>query len=82
MLSLLKIDFLKIIIWEEHVFRVFENMILRTVDQLEDLEEEIMGGGRNFYNKVLHNFSFLPTILRVNKSRTMRWKRHVKSMET
>jgi hypothetical protein len=36
-----------------------------------------MGGWRKLHNEVLHNFCSLPSIIRMMKSRRMRWAGHV-----
>jgi len=40
----------------------------------------VAGGWRRLYNKELHNLSGSPNIIRVIKSRMMRWAGHVKRM--
>jgi hypothetical protein len=52
--------------------RVFENRVLRT-------EEEVAGGWRRLH-KELHNLYTSPNIVRVMKSRRMRWVEHVARM--
>jgi hypothetical protein len=35
--------------------------------------EEVTGGWRNLHNKEFHDLYYLPTIIRIIKSRKMRW---------
>jgi hypothetical protein len=39
--------------------------------------EEVAGGWRRLHNEVLHNLYASPDIIKVIKSRRMRWARHV-----
>jgi hypothetical protein len=52
---------------EEHRLRVFENRALR--------RDEVMGGWRKLHNEELHDLYSSPSIIRIIKSRSMRWGR-------
>jgi hypothetical protein len=43
--------------------------------------EEMLGGRRRLYNEVLHKLYTSPNIIKVIKSRRMRWIGHVAHME-
>jgi len=45
--------------------------------QIESKKEEVAGGWRRLYTEELHNLYVLPSIIRVIKSRRMRWTGHV-----
>jgi hypothetical protein len=62
---------------EEHKLRVFENTVLRTYASKRD---GVMGGWRKLQNKELHNLYSLLSIIRIIKSRRMRWAGHVAQM--
>jgi hypothetical protein len=53
---------------EEHILRVFENTMRRILGPKRD---EVTGW-RKLHNEELHNLHFLPSIIRMIKSR-MRW---------
>jgi hypothetical protein len=55
---------------EEQRLRVFENRLLRRISGL-------MGGWRKLHNEELHNLYSSPSIIRLMKSRRMRWVGHV-----
>jgi hypothetical protein len=55
---------------EEHRLRVFENRVLRILGPKRD---EVTGGWRKLHNEELHNLYPCPSIIRVIKSRRMRW---------
>jgi hypothetical protein len=57
--------------------RVFENRVLRIFGQNRD---GVMGGWRKLYNEELHNMYSSPSIIRIIKSRRMRWVGHVAQM--
>jgi hypothetical protein len=63
---------------EEHRLRVFENRVLRKI--FEPIREED-GSWRKLHNDELHSLYSSPNIVRVIKSRRMRWARHVTRME-
>jgi hypothetical protein len=63
---------------EERRLRVFENRVLRRLFGLK--RDEVTGVWRKLHNEELHDVYFLPTIVRVIKSRRMRWAGHVARM--
>jgi hypothetical protein len=60
---------------EEHRLRVFENMVLRRIFGRK--RDEVTGGWRKLHNEELHNLYFSPNIIRMIKSRRMRWTGNV-----
>jgi hypothetical protein len=63
---------------EEHKLRVFENRVLRRI--FGPKREGVTGRWRKLYNEELHNLYSSPSIIRVIKSRRMRWAGHVARM--
>jgi hypothetical protein len=63
---------------EEHRLRVFENRVLRRI--FGPKRDEVTGGWRKLHNEELHNFCSSASIIRMIKSRSMRWTRHVARM--
>ena len=63
---------------EERRLRVFENRVLRRVFWLK--KDEVTGEWRKLHKEELRDFYSLPNILRVVKSRRMRWAGHVARM--
>jgi hypothetical protein len=63
---------------EEHRLRVFENRVLRGILGLK--RDEVIGGWRKLHNEELHNLYCSPSIIRIIKSRRMRWAGHVGRM--
>jgi hypothetical protein len=63
---------------EEHRLRVFENKVLRRLFELK--RDEVIGGWRKLHNEELHNLNFSPSIIRMMKSRSMRWAGNVATM--
>jgi len=59
---------------EERRLRVFENRVLRIFGPKRD---EVTGKWRKLHNEELNNMYFSPNIVRVIKSRRMRWAGHV-----
>jgi PAS domain-containing protein len=66
------------ILREEHRLEVFENRVLRRI--FGSKRDEVIGGGRKLYNEELHDLYSSPSIIRIIKSRRMRWARHVARM--
>jgi hypothetical protein len=56
---------------EEHRLKVFENRVLRRV--FGPKRDEVTGKWRKLHNKELNDLYSLPNIVRVVKSRRMRW---------
>jgi hypothetical protein len=63
---------------EEHRLRVFENRALRRI--LGSNRDEVTGGWRKLRNKELHNLCCSRSIIRMIKSRSMRWAGRVARM--
>jgi hypothetical protein len=57
---------------------VFENRVLRRV--FGSKRDEVTGEWRKLHNEELKDLYCLPNIVRVVKSRRMRWARHVARM--
>jgi hypothetical protein len=57
---------------------MFENRVLRRILELK--RDEAMGGWRKLQNEELHNLYSSPSIIRMMKSRRMRWAGHVACM--
>jgi hypothetical protein len=55
--------------------RVFENRVLRRI--FDPKRDEVTGDWRKLHNEVLHNLYSSPNIIRMIKSRRMRWAGHV-----
>jgi uncharacterized membrane protein len=62
---------------EEHRLRVFENRVLR---RIFEPKRDATGDWRKLHNEELHNLYSLPNIIRMIKSRRMRWAGHVARM--
>ena len=63
---------------EERKLRVFENMVFRRIFGLR--RDEVSGDWRKMYNEELNDLYSSPNIVRVIKSRRMRWAGHVERM--
>jgi hypothetical protein len=61
------------------MLRVFENRVLRRI--FGSMRDEVTGGWRKLYNKDLHSLYSSPNIIRMIKSRRMRWAGHIVCME-
>ena len=63
---------------EERKLRVFENKVLRKI--FGPRRDEVTGEWRKLHNEELNNLYSSPNIVRVIKSRKMRWGGHVARM--
>ena len=63
---------------EERKLRVFENMVLRRI--FGPRRDEVTGEFRRLHSKELSDLYSSPNIVRVIKSRRMRWAGHVSGM--
>jgi hypothetical protein len=63
---------------EKHRLRVFENRVLRRI--FGPKRDEVMGEWRKLHNKELHDLYSSPNIIRIIKSRRMRWADDVARM--
>ena len=63
---------------EERKLRVFENMVLRGI--FGPRRDEVMGEWRRLHNEELNDLYCSPNVVRVIKSRRMRWAGHVACM--
>jgi hypothetical protein len=57
---------------------VFDNRVLRRIFGFR--RDEVMGEWRKLYNEELHNLYSWPNIIRMIKSRRMKWAGHVARM--
>jgi hypothetical protein len=58
--------------------RVFENRVLRRI--YGPKRDDVTGGWRRLHNEKVHNLYSSPNIIRMIKSRRMRWVGHVAHM--
>jgi hypothetical protein len=58
---------------------VFENRVLRRI--FGPKRDHVTGDWRNLHNEELHNLYCSPNIIRMIKSRRMRWVGHVAGLE-
>jgi hypothetical protein len=65
--------------WEEHKLRVFESRVLRKVFRLKRDEVTEEWKKKYIYEELNNQYSS-PTIIRLMKSRRMRWAGHVTYM--
>jgi hypothetical protein len=64
-----------LILREEHRLRMFENRVQRRIFGRK--WDEVTGGWRKLHNEVLRDLYSSPSIIRIIKSRRMRWAGHV-----
>jgi hypothetical protein len=62
----------------KHRLKVFDNMVLRRM--FGPKRDEMMGGWRKLLNEELREFYSSPSIIRIMKSRRMKWVGHVTRM--
>jgi len=67
-----------LILREERKLRVFENMVLRSI--FGPRRDEVTGEWRRMHNEGLNDLYCSSNIVRVIKSRRMRWAGHVARM--
>jgi hypothetical protein len=63
---------------EENKVRVFEKRVLRRI--FGPKRDEVTGGWRKLHNEELYNLYCSPNIIRMTRSRSMRWAGHVVEM--
>jgi hypothetical protein len=63
---------------KEHILRVFGNRVLRRM--FGPKRHEVMGGWRKLHNEELHDLYSSQSIIRIIKSRRMRWAGYVARM--
>jgi hypothetical protein len=63
---------------EEHRLRVFENKVLMRI--FGPKKDEVTAGWRKLHNEELRDLYSSPSIIRIIKSRRMRWTGHVARM--
>ena len=63
---------------EERKLRVFDNIVLRRI--FRPKRDEVAGEWRRLHNEELNDLYSSPNIVRVIKSRRMRWAGHVACM--
>jgi hypothetical protein len=63
---------------EKHKLRVFENRVLRRIFGLR--RDGVTGGWRKLHDEELQDLYSSPSIIRIMKSRRMRWAGHVARM--
>jgi hypothetical protein len=64
-----------LILREEYRLRVFENRVLRKI--FGPKRDKVLGVWRKSHNVELHNYYSSPSIIKMMKSRRMRWAGHV-----
>jgi hypothetical protein len=67
-----------LILREEHRLRLFENRVLRRI--FGPKRPEVAGGWRKLLNEELRNLYTSPSIIKMIRSRRMRWAGHVARM--
>jgi hypothetical protein len=63
---------------EEHRLRMFENRVLRRIFGLK--RDVVTGEWRKLHNEELRDLYSSPSVIRIIKSRRMRWSGHVARM--
>jgi hypothetical protein len=67
-----------LILKDEHRLRVFDSRMLGRV--FEPKRDEVIGGWRKLHNEELHDVYSSPSIIKMIKSRRMRWAQYVARM--
>jgi hypothetical protein len=75
---LYRCDIWSLTVREEHKLRVFEKRLLRRI--FGPQRDGVTGGWRKMHNEEHHNLYSSPSIIRIIKSRRMRWAGHVARM--
>jgi hypothetical protein len=60
---------------EEHRLRVFQNKVLKRI--FGPKRDEVTGGWRKLHNEELRDLYSLPGVIRIMKTKRMRWAGHV-----
>jgi hypothetical protein len=63
---------------KEHKLKVFQNRVMRRI--FGPKRDRVTGGWRKLHTEELHNLYSSPSIIRIIKSRRMRWAGHVARM--
>jgi hypothetical protein len=63
---------------EEHKLRVYETRVLRRIFELR--RDEVTGGWRKLHNEEIRDLYSSPSIIRMIRSRRVRWAEHVARM--
>jgi hypothetical protein len=63
---------------KEHTLRLFENRVLRRI--CGPMRDEVTGEWRKLHNEELRDLYPSPSIIRIIKSRRMRWAGHIARM--
>jgi hypothetical protein len=69
-----------LVLREEHRLRVFENTVPRRI--FGPKRDEMTGDWRKLHNEELHNFYSSTDIIKMMRSRRMRWAGHEEEEET
>jgi hypothetical protein len=69
---------LGLILREEHSLRLFDNRVLRRI--FGPKRDEVTGEWRKLHNEELHDLYSSSSIIRIIKSRRMKWDGHVARM--
>jgi len=77
-LVMIKCETWSLTLRKERKLRVFENMVLRRI--FGPRRDEVTGEWKRLHNEELNDLYSSPSIVRVTKSRRMRWAGHVARM--